>query len=393
MKSTYDVVIIGGGATGGSTACFLAAEPGFDGSVLVVERDPTYEHAPSARASGGFRQQFSTPENIKIGLFGAHFVKNIEQYLAVDDTAPDVGFREHGYLMLTTPQAYPVMHENNVTQLDCGADIQFQDREALKARFPWLHVDGLAGGFLGVSNEGWLDPYSLTQAYKHKARDAGVDYVTDEAVTVSYTGRRVDSVTLRDGGCIGAGVVINAAGARDAAKIAAQVGVELPVEPRKRCTFIFECREEIGVTPLTITPNGVAFRPEGRGFLVNTAPPPEKDPVCKDVEIEHWIFDDIIWPALAERVPAFEAIKATGAWCCHYDVNTLDENVIIGRPPELDNFYLAAGFSGHGLQQSPAIGRALSELVTYGEFRALDLTRFGYERIITGEPLLETNCW
>ena len=263
MKATYDVVIIGGGATGGSTACFLAAEPGFDGSVLVVERDPTYEHAPSARASGGFRQQFSTPENIKIGLFGAHFVKNIEQYLAVDDKAPDVGFREHGYLMLTTPQAYPVMHENNVTQLDCGADIQFQDREALKARFPWLHVDGLAGGFLGVSNEGWLDPYSLTQAYKHKARDAGVDYVTDEAVTVSYAGRRVDSVTLRDGGRIEAGVVINAAGARDAAKIAAQVGVELPVEPRKRCTFIFECREEIGVTPLTITPNGVAVSPRG----------------------------------------------------------------------------------------------------------------------------------
>ena len=220
-----------------------------------------------------------------------------------------------------------------------------------------------------------------------------MEYLTDEAQALSVDGRRVESVTLRNAGRIAAGVVINAAGARDAATIAARVGVDLPVEPRKRCTFAFECREDVGATPLTIMPNGVTFRPEGRGFISNSAPPPDRDPVCEDSEVEHWLFDEIIWPTLAQWVPVFEAIKVTTSWCCHYDFNTLDENAIVGRPPSLDNFYLAAGFSGHGLQQSPAIGRALSELVTYGEFRTLDLTRFGYQRVITGEGIPETNCW
>ena len=204
---------------------------------------------------------------------------------------------------------------------------------------------------------------------------------------------RVDSVTLRDGGRVEAGVVLNAGGARDAAKTAAQVGVVLPVEPRKRCAFVFECREDIGVPPLTIIPNGVAFRPEGRGFIGMASPPPEWDPVTEDVEVDHRVFDDLIWPTLARHVPVFEAIKTTSSYCCHYDVNTLDENLLIGLTPELENFYLTAGFSGHGLQQSPAVGRALSELITFGEFRTPALSRFGYRRVLTGEAIPETNCW
>ena len=220
-----------------------------------------------------------------------------------------------------------------------------------------------------------------------------MEYVADEVIEIERRDARVHSLELRNGGRIGAGVIINAAGARDGAGLAAQVGVDLPIEPRKRCTFVFECREEIGAAPLTVSPNGVAFRPEGRGFICNTAPPADRDPVCEDTEVDHWIFEEIVWPTLAERVPAFEAIKVMNSWCCHYDFNTLDENVIIGRSPEVENFYFAIGFSGHGLQQSPAIGRALSELVTCGEYRTLDLTRFGYERLMRGEPLLETNCW
>ena len=393
MKPSYDVVIIGGGVTGGATACFLAAEPDFPGSVLVVERDPTYEFAPSARSTGGFRQQFSTPENIEIGLFGAHFFKNAKRYLAVGGETPDIGVREGGYLLLATPEALPIMAENNRTQRACGAQVHFQDPDALRARFPWIDPGGLAGGFLGVRDEGWVDPWSLVQAYRRKARAGGVEYVADEVLELERRGSRVHSLRLRDGGRIGVGAVVNAAGARDGAGLAAQVGVELPIEPRKRCTFVFECREEIGPAPLTVSPNGVAFRPEGRGFISNTAPPPDRDPACEDTEVEHWIFEEIVWPALAERVPAFEAIKVTNSWCCHYDFNTLDENVIVGRPPDVENFYVAIGFSGHGLQQSPAIGRGLSELVTFGEYRTLDLTRFGYERVVRGEPLPETNCW
>ena len=150
--------------------------------------------------------------------------------------------------------------------------------------------------------------------------------------------------------------MVNAAGASGAPEICASLGIELPIESRKRFTFVFECREPIGPTPLTITEAGVAFRSEGKGFISNVSPPPECDPVTKDAEIEYELFEELIWPALAMRVPAFEAIRQTGAWCCHYDYNTLDENLIIGRTPAYGNFYLAVGFSGHGLQQSPAGG-------------------------------------
>ena len=249
------------------------------------------------------------------------------------------------------------------------------------------------GGFLGLSNEGWLDPYGLLQGFRRKARSLGVTYVADEAVDLTRQGSRVTAVTLRGAGTIAAGVVLDSAGACDAAKIAAMVGVELPVEPRKRCTFVFECREEIGVPPLTILPSGVAFRPEGRGFLSNVSPPADRDPATVDLEVDDDLFEELVWPALAERVPVFEAIKLMRAYSCHYDFNTLDENAILGRAPQLENFYLAAGFSGHGLQQSPAVGRAMSELIAFGEYRTLDLTRFGYERVLTGTKILETNCY
>ena len=393
MHSQYDVVIIGGGVTGCSTALFLAREPGFDGTVLVVERDPTYENAPSAKASGGFRQQFSTPENIRLGLFGVHFLKHLDEYLSIDGETPDVGFRENGYLLLAAESMLPAMLQNNAVQRELGADVHFRTPHELRARYPWLDADGIAGGFLSDSNEGYLDPYSLLQAYRRKARSLGVDFVRDEAVSVQRDGARITGVTLAEGGGIACGIAVNAAGAGGAAEICAILGIELPVESRKRCTFVFECREPIGPTPLTITEIGIGFRSEGKGFISNITPPPERDPVTKDVEIDHGLFDELVWPGLAARVPAFEAIKLTGAWCCHYDYNTLDENLIIGRTPAYENFYLAAGFSGHGLQQSPAVGRALCELINFGEYRAIDLSRFGYERVLTGEAIRETNCY
>ena len=393
MDTRYDAVIVGGGVTGCATALFLAREPGFDGTVLVVERDPTYEHAPSAKATGGFRQQFSTPENIRIGLFGVRFLKHLDEYLSIDGETPDVGFRENGYLLLATESMLPAMRENNALQRALGADVHFRTPDELRARFPWLGTGGIAGGFLSDSNEGYVDPYSLLQAYRRKARSLGVDFVHDEAISVQGEGGRVTGVTLAGAGAVACGVAVNAAGAYGAPEICASLGIELPVESRKRFTFVFECREPIGPTPLTITEVGVAFRSEGRGFISNVSPPPERDPVTKDVEIDHGLFDELIWPALASRVPAFEAIKPTGAWCCHYDYNTLDENLIIGRTPAYENFYLAAGFSGHGLQQSPAVGRALCELVTFGEYRTIDLSRFGYERVLAGEALRETNCY
>ena len=299
MDARYDVVIIGGGVTGCSTAFFLARESGFDGTILVVERDPTYENAPSAKATGGFRQQFSTPENIRIGLFGVHFLKHLDEFLAIDGEIPDVGFRENGYLLLATESMLPAMLENNAVQRELGADIHFRSPDELRARFPWLATDGMAGGFLSDSNEGYIDPYSLLQAYRRKARSLGVDFAHDEAVSVQSADSRVTGITLAGGGAVACGAVVNAAGAYGAPEICASLGVEIPIESRKRFTYVFECREPIGPTPLTITEAGVAFRSEGRGFVSNVSPPPERDPVTKDTEIEYTLFEELIWPALA----------------------------------------------------------------------------------------------
>ena len=394
LLSRYDVVIIGGGVSGCSTAYFLAASVDFDGSVLVIERDPTYINAPSANAAGGIRQQFSTPENIEIGLFGAHFVKNIDRYLSINGEVPDVGFRERGYLILATAEMMPVMRENHTIQQRYDTDIVFRDPAALAQHHPWLNTTNLAGGFFGQQNEGWLDPYSLLQAFRRKARALGVTFAHDEVLNVHYEGRRATEVILKNGSVISAGTVVNAAGARDVAAIAQQLGIELPVEPRKRCSYSFSCPEDIGTTPHTIFPNGIAVRKETSGYYVTGAPPPGwNDPATHDSDVDYALFDEHIWPSLADYIPAFEALKLTNAACCHYDFNTLDENVIIGLTPDYDNFYLIAGFSGHGLQQSPAIGRAMNELIVYGEYRTLDLSRFGYERILTGAPLRETNCY
>jgi glycine/D-amino acid oxidase-like deaminating enzyme len=392
-RRAYDVVIAGGGASGCASAYFLAADAAFDGSILVVERDPSYEHCPSARATGGVRQQFSTVENIRIGLFGSHFVRNVGDYLAVDGEAPDLAWREQGYLLLAAPEVLEPMSQSNALQRAEGADVVYHPAEVLGRRFPWLTTGGLAGGFLGERGEGWLDPYSLLQAFRRKTRALGVEFATDEVMRGHRSGRRIDGVELRGEGRVGAGVLVDAAGASGAARLAASVGVRLPVESRKRCTFVFTCRERIEGMPLTILPEGVAFRPEGETFLANLAPREDEDPECFDHEIDYQMFEERVWPALAARVPAFEALRLQGAWSCHYDLNTLDENAIVGGVPELENFYVLTGFSGHGLQQSPAMGRAVAELVVHGGYRTLDLSRLGYERVLAGEPLREANCY
>jgi FAD-dependent oxidoreductase domain-containing protein 1 len=379
MRRAYDVVIAGGGVNGCACAYFLAASPDFDGTVAVIERDPTYRDAPSARATGGIRQQFSTPENVRIGLFGADFVKHIGEHLAVDGVAPDVGFRESGYLLLATPEMLPVMRENNALQRRLGASIVLHGTDALASRFPWLTLEGIAGGSFGEAGEGWIDPYSLLQAFRAKARALGVELVTAEVASILRRGARVSGVRLADGTTIGAGSVVDAAGASGAARLAASAGIRLPIESRKRCTFVFTTRTPITGVPLTILPEGLAFRPEGTTFLANLAPPPERDPECFDHEIDHALFE--------------EQIKLAHAWSCHYDFNTFDENAIVGPAGEIENLYLLVGFSGHGLQQSPAMGRATAELIVHGAFRTLDLQRMGYARIAAGEALRESNCY
>ncbi len=391
-SSTSDVVIIGGGVIGSAIAYFLMASDDFDGTVTVVERDPTYENAATSRSVGGIRQQFSTPENILMSEFGAAFVRNADAHLAIDGAPLHLPFVENGYLFLATDAGMSVLRDNHKIQSSFGASIALLDPEALSRRFPWLNVAGLAGGTHGERNEGWTDPYRLMQAFRAKAIALGAVYRKDEAVALARAGRRVVAIELASGERLTPDIVVSAAGWH-VPKVAAMAGIALDVRPRKRQVFVFSCREKLDRLPLTIDPTGVYVRPEGATYLSGVSPTAERDPDSTDFEIEYDLFEEIVWPTLAERIPAFEAIKLERAWAGHYDYNLLDQNAILGPHPDIDNLLFATGFSGHGLQQSPATGRAIAELVIYGEYRSIDLRRFGFARMLRHEPVTELNVW
>ncbi len=390
MKSRYDVAIVGGGVMGSAVAYFLMADAAFDGSVLVVERDPSYADCATTRSWGGIRQQFSTPENVLMGLFAAAFVKSAAERLEVGGEAPDLGFKERGYLLLASAAGLPVLERNCRLQQSLGATVERLDPEALAARYPWLNLEGIAGATIGGAGEGWLAPDALLQGFKRKARALGAQYIEDEAVGVVVAGERVTGLRLRQGGAIGCGHLVNAAGPQ-AGALARLAGVELPVRPRKRMTYVFDCRSDLLDAPLTFDTTGVVFRPEGGQYLTLISPPADRDPDSDDLEPEYGLFEEVIWPSLAARVPAFEAIKLAGAWAGHYDYNTFDQNAIIGPHPEIENLMLCNGFSGHGVQQAPAAGRALAELIVHGGFVSLDLSAFSYARLAAGRPLVEAN--
>ena len=386
----FDVVIVGGAAMGSAAAYFLAAAADFDGRVLVLEQDFGYQRCATTLSVASIRHQFSTPENIRMSMFGSAFIADIGGHLAIDGQTPDVGWHEAGYLFLATEAGQPVLDANHAAQRAEGAQVQLLDRNGLRARFPWLHVDDLAGGSLGLSGEGWLDAYSLMSAFRRKAQSMGAVWRQAHAAALRREGRRIIAVELADGSRIACGTVINTAGC-GAAVLARSAGIDLPVQARKRCVFRVRSPARTPGCGLVIDPAGVYFRPEGDGWLCGVAPPEAQDPACEDFEVTHALFDELIWPALAARVDGFEALRVQRAWAGHYDVNLLDHNMIIGAHPEVDNLLFANGFSGHGLQHSPAVGRALSELVCHGGYRSLDLSRLGWARVLQQQPLREIN--
>jgi len=390
-----DVVIVGGGVMGSAIAYFLTADPAFHGSVLVIERDPSYADCATTRSWGGVRQQFSTPENVLMSLFSLQFFRDARELLAVDGEGPELAFKEHGYLFLASPAGLPMLQANRALQRELGADIALLGRDDLGARFPWLSLEGVAGGGFGETGEGWLDPSAVLHGFRRKAQAQGAQYRTAEVVGIAHDGAAVSSVSLAGsssggGETVTCGHLVNAAGPQ-AGWVAELAGVALPVSPRKRMSYVFDCREALPSIPLTIDTTGVTFRPEGAHYIAIHSPPPEDDPVSHDLEEDYGPFETVIWPALAARVPAFEAIKLTGAWAGHYDYNSFDQNAVIGPHPEVANFHFCNGFSGHGIQQSPAAGRAVAEQILHGATPSLDLKALGWARLIEGRPLREQN--
>jgi len=392
-RNSYDVVIVGGAMMGSATAWFLSDNPDFDGSILVVEKDPSYSQCSTAHTNSCVRQQFSEELNIRISQFTADFVNNLRDYMGGDERVPELGIHNFGYLYLANTEEFAdVLRENLQLQKSCGAATQLMTADEIQSSYPFYNVEDIVLGSINTKNEGYWDGHTVFDWFKRQARERGVEYLTNEVVgmTKSANGTRIESITLASGETVSCGKVVNASGPR-AIETSRMAGIEIPVEPRKRFTWIFQSEEPLGRDlPLTIDPSGVHVRQEGKNYFLAGGHPDLDPPVeYDDFEMDHAFWQDHVWPVLATRIPKFEAIKITNEWAGHYAYNTFDQNAIIGAHTQIENFYFQNGFSGHGLQQSPAMGRGMSELLTYGEFRALDLGRFGFDRIVAHEKIVE----
>ncbi|CAK6964546.1 FAD-dependent oxidoreductase domain-containing protein 1 isoform X2 [Scomber scombrus] len=420
-----DIVIVGGGVVGWSIAYWLKQRERIrEGvKVIVVEKDPTYSQASTVLSAGGIRQQFSLPENIHLSLASADFMRNINEHLSVMNEDPvDLQFNQSGYLFLASEEVAHIMEENYSTQRQAGAKVSLLSPTQLKEKFPWINTDGVVLASYGLENEGWFDPWTLLNAFKRKAMSMGVIQCCGEVTGFKHTTimvrtgddeqvgiRRIQSVRVQMPNSleyqpVECAIVVNAAGAHSG-KLAEMLGmgfgakdtfagVPLPVEPRKRYVYVVHCPDGPGLdTPFLIDYSGVYFRREGLGgnYIAGMSPEEGEEPDISNLEVDHQFFEEKIWPSLAHRVPAFEKLKVSSAWAGFYDYNTFDQNGIIGIHPLINNMYFATGFSGHGLQHSPAVGRAVAELILDGNFKTLDLSNFGFKRILTQEPMLERN--
>jgi glycine/D-amino acid oxidase-like deaminating enzyme len=390
--NSYDVVIVGGAMLGASVAWFTATNPDFDGSILVVEKDPTYEFTSTVHTNSCMRQQFSNEVNIRVSQFAADFVKNFREYMGGDERVPHPILQSYGYMYLADNAEFAAtLKEGQGIQAKLGAGTKHMTAEEIKADYPFYNLDDILVGNHNLIDEGYFDGNTLFDWWKRSARERGVEYLTNEvvAMTKSTDGSKVESVTLASGEVVSCGTVVNCSGPR-AALTAAMAGIDIPVEPRKRYTFIFDAETPLDRDlPLTIDPSGVHMRSEGTYYLAGC--PPDDDPAVDfdDFVQDHSIWEEKVWPVLATRIPAFERIKLINSWAGHYAFNTFDQNAIVGPHSKVTNFIFVNGFSGHGFQQSPAMGRGVSELLTYGEYRTLDLSAFGYERIEKGEKFPE----
>lgn len=395
QRASYDVVIIGGAVMGSSTAWFLTDNPDFNGRVLVIDRDLSFAACSTAHSNSCIRQQFSSELNVRISQFAADFVKNIRQYMGGDDRVPNLSIRSFGYMYLADTDAFAdTLRDSHKVQRAAGAATEILSADEIKDRYPFYQLDDIVAGSINTVDEGYFDGLTVFEWWKRQARERGVEYVQNEvvAITKNASGTRVDSVTLKTGEVISCGQVVNASGPR-AALTAQMAGISLPVEPRKRFAWIFKANQPLDrELPLTIDPSGIHVRENGGGtYEAGGYDHGLPDLACApdDYTMDYGLWERYVWPIIATRIPQFETVKVTAEWAGHYAMNTFDHNAIMGPHTELANFIFLNGFSGHGLQQSPAMGRGTAEWLTYGDYRTLDMTPFHYARIPANQPIIE----
>ena len=386
QPASSDIAIIGGGIIGSSVAYF-AKQLIPDARVCVIEPDPTYEFASTPRASGGCRVQFTCPENIDMSLFSLQFIRDFARHMSVGDTPAEVNWVEGGYLFIVPPEHVASLEANARLQIARGCNVDLLSPSELKERFPSIDVADLGGGAY-TPRDGWCDPYSLLWGFRKKAQSLGATYINDKVVSAEVTSNHVGALRLQGGGRLAASYVVNAAGAW-AREVAKTMGMDLPISPLRRFEHYFTSGSPMERLPYVKDIARMAFRSEGAGFSGGVVDGNAERGFNFDVD--HDYFERIVWPAVAHRFPPLEAAKCHRTWSGLYEQCELDGNPVIGRwnrGPQ--NLYTVAGFSGHGMMHAPAAGRAIAELIAYGQYATIDLTRFGYQRVEANAPYPES---
>ncbi len=383
-----DVLVIGGGVMGASVAFWLTRmQPGI--SLLVVEQDPSFAHSATALSVASIRQQFTTAVNVEISRFGIGFIRDIAGHLGPQGEIASLGLKENGYLFVTgNTDAATVMQDVAAMQRGLGAATEILSPDQIKAKFPWMAVDDLVAGSFGPRDEGWFDNMGLLRGFRAAAKAQGARFVTDRVVGIDVVSGKVAGVQLAKAGVVACGAVVNAAGTR-AADVMRMVELDLPVEPRKRTVFVIDAPNARHPDAPLLVDAGFYLRPEQNHWITATVPTDDGPCASDDFEPDLHLFEDVIWEQLYARAAGFDAVKVIRHWVGHYDYNTLDQNAILGPHPAMPNLYLMNGFSGHGLQQSPAVGRGVAEHILMGGWQSLDLTDLSVDRVMSGQPFLE----
>ncbi len=386
--TSHDVVIVGGGAMGSATAYHLGVlAPDLD--VAVVEKDPTYEHCSTLRSDGNLRVQFNLEENVRMSLYMFDLLGAFADDMTIGDWRPDPAPRHHGNLFLSDEEGLEAAHAGIDLQRSLGCDVEWLDAEEIAARWPDYRTQGedagVVGGVFGPK-DGPIDPTAVLEGLRRNAERLGATYLADEVAEILTDGGRVTGVRLASGDQLETSVVVNCAGGWSA-QLAATAGVEIPVEPVMRTVYVVETPQDVGSLPSIFLPSGLYLLPEGASTS-QIAWSTEDDPVGFDFTFRRRGFEEVVWPELVRVLPAFNACKVVGGWCGIYAMNTLDHNAILGEWPQLPGLWLATGFSGHGFQHTPAMGRYLAERIS-GQPVTLDLGRLGPQRILDDAPVRE----
>lgn len=384
MVKKTDIIIVGGGVIGSSIAYNLLND-GYDGEIILFEKDRLYEYSSTPRSAGGIRQLFTTAINIQISRYSLQKYLTFPEDMAVNGEKAEIDFRQHGYLFLGQDKHMEQLEKERELQNKYGVPSEVVTKDGLLDIIPELNVQDLAGG-LYCHEDGYLDPYSVMQGYARKAKEIGATYIYEEVESLTKDKGKITGVKLKSGQRYEAPIVINSAGPW-APALSETINCPIPVVPLKRQIIQFDVSEPLkNQLPLTIDPTGVYFRHEGESLITGFS---EDVKPGIDFTWKRSFFLEFLWPILAERVPNFAYAKIQSGWAGMYSHNTEDQNAIIGEHPDIKGYYLACGFSGHGMQQAPAVGKGLSELIRKGKYKTLDLSPLRFERFAENDLVIE----